>query len=63
MIDFSGPKPDIVRIGACYDVIKDHLKKFWDIDAPEDPGSAVLPSGHLKQLPPLKSLERLVAAY
>ncbi|KIW10570.1 hypothetical protein PV08_11534 [Exophiala spinifera] len=62
MIDFSGPKPEIVRIGVCYDVIKDHMKRFWNIDIPDDPGKAALPHGHLKNLPPLASLQRLVAA-
>ncbi len=63
MINFNGPKPEIVRIGVGYDVIKDHLKRFWDIDIPSDPGLSALPSGHLKTLPPLQSLERLVAAH
>ncbi|KAJ9610478.1 hypothetical protein H2200_005255 [Cladophialophora chaetospira] len=63
MIDFSGPKPEIVRIGVCYDVIKDHLKRFWNIEIPSDPGQSALPSGHLKTLPPLKSLEKLVAVH
>lgn len=62
MIDFSGPKPEIVRIGVCYDVIKDHMKRFWNIDIPNDPGKEALPHGHLKNLPPLASLERLVAS-
>ncbi|EXJ69245.1 uncharacterized protein A1O5_07281 [Cladophialophora psammophila CBS 110553] len=63
MIDFSGPKPEIVRIGVCYDVIKDHLKRFWDIEIPPDPGMSALPSGHLKTLPPLESLEKLVSVH
>lgn len=62
MINFGGSKPEIVRIGVCYDVIKDHLKRFWDIDVPSDPGVSALPSGHLKTLPPSAALERLVAA-
>jgi len=62
MINFSGPKLEIVRIGIGYDVIKDHLERFWGItDLPEDPGKELLPSGHLKVLEPLKSLEKLVA--
>ena len=63
MIDFSGPSLDVIRIGVGYDVIKDHLKRFWDIDTPDDPGKASLPSGHLKVLQPLASLDKLVAAY
>ena len=60
MIDFSGPKPEVVRVGLCYDVIKDRLKRFWDIDIPADPGMSGPPGGHLKTLPPLESLQRLV---
>ena len=63
MIDFSGPTPEVVRIGICYDVIRDHLQRFWGIKVPEDPGKASLPSGHLKNLPPLQSLEKLIATY
>ena len=61
MIEFSGPKPEIVRIGVCYDVIKDHSKRFWDIEAPSDPGALTLPSGHLKTLPPWEPLKKLVS--
>jgi hypothetical protein len=61
MLDFSGPKIEVVRIGACFDLIKDILKRFWQIEIPSDPGRESLPSGHLKMLIPLKSLEKLVA--
>lgn len=44
MIDFRGPS--LVRFGACYDTIRDVMKRFWDIDFPEDPGKDVLFSGH-----------------
>lgn len=60
MIDFTHDVPDVVRFGVGYDVIRDHLKRFWDLDLPEDPGKAALPSGHRKVLPPLESLERLI---
>lgn len=63
MINFSGPKIEIVRIGLGYDIIKDHLARFWGItDLPEDPGREALPHGHLKVLEPLESLKKLVAA-
>jgi hypothetical protein len=60
MLDFSGSTVDVVRIGACYETIKDALKRFWDIELPDDPGHAALPSGHLKNLKPLESLRRLI---
>ena len=48
IIDFSdGVK--IVRIGSCYELIADVLKRFFDIDVPVDPGHAVNASGHLQE--------------
>ena len=63
MIDFSKPTLEVTRIGVGYDVIRDHIQRFWGIELPSDPGLASLPSGHLKAPPPsLKTLEALVAA-
>ena len=44
MFDFKNMR--LLRFGACYDVIKDVLKRFYDIDLPEDPGKDALFSGH-----------------
>ena len=60
VIDFSGPKPEIVRIGACYEIIKDALWRHWKIETPEDPGLEANPFGHLKHQKPLASLEKLI---
>ena len=60
MLDFSGSEIRVVRIGACYDVTKDYLEQFFQITLPENPGRASLPSGHLKVLEPVDSLQRLV---
>lgn len=49
-----------MRIGACYDVIKDLVKRFWDIELPSDPGRASVPHGNLKTLPPSETLKKLV---
>jgi hypothetical protein len=62
LLDFSGPKVEVVRIGACYDVIKDVLKRRWDIELPTDPGMDSLKFGHLKTLAPLESLQKLISA-
>lgn len=62
VIDFSGPKPEIVRIGACYEVIKDALWRNFQIETPDDPGLEKNPFGHLKNQEPLESLEKLIAA-
>jgi len=62
LIDFSGPTLEVVRIGACYDTIKDLLNRHWGIELPNDPGVASLPAGHMKVPPPLQSLEKLVAS-
>lgn len=60
LIDFSGETLEVVRIGACYDTIKDLLSRMWGIELPNDPGMASLPMGHMKVPPPLQSLEKLV---
>jgi hypothetical protein len=62
VIDFSGPTPEIVRIGACYEIIKDAMWRRWKIATPEDPGLQSNPFGHLKTPPPLRSLEELIGS-
>ena len=49
-----------MRIGARYEVIRDVLKRFWNVELPDDPGREALPSGNLKQLPPSESLVKLL---
>ncbi len=44
MFDFKNMK--LLRYGACYDVVRDALKRWYDVDLPEDPGKEVLFSGH-----------------
>ncbi|KAF7197309.1 hypothetical protein HII31_01360 [Pseudocercospora fuligena] len=44
MIDFRGPS--LVRFGACYDTIRDVMKRFYGVEFPEDPGKDTLFSGH-----------------
>ena len=39
---------EVVRIGACYEVIADVLRRFFDHELPPDPGLQALPSGHLR---------------
>lgn len=39
----------VVRFGACYDVIRDVLRRFYGVELPEDPGREVLFSGHLSR--------------
>lgn len=46
MIDFG--RMDVVRIGACYEVIAAVLRRYFGIDLPPDPGLGALPSGHLR---------------
>lgn len=46
-IDFSTMQ--VIRFGACYDLISDILKRRFNVDLPKDPGRNVLPSGHLKE--------------
>jgi hypothetical protein len=60
MIDFSKDQLEVVRIGACYEVIRDVLKRFWKVELPDDPGREALPFGNIKQLPPSESLVKLI---
>ena len=46
-IDFTTMQ--VIRFGACYDLISDILKRRFGVDLPKDPGRDVLPSGHLKE--------------
>ena len=45
MINFESMQ--VVRIGCCYELIGDILKRYFDFECPPDPGSAELPHGHL----------------
>lgn len=47
MIDFS--TMEVVRMGACYELISDIFASQFGIDLPVDPGRDVLPSGHLRE--------------
>lgn len=47
MIDFS--TMEVVRIGACYELISDIFSTRFGIDLPVDPGWDALPSGHLRE--------------
>lgn len=39
----------VVRIGACYELISGVLKRWFDVELPADPGVDALPSGHLNE--------------
>jgi len=40
---------EVVRIGACYELISGVLKRWFDVALPADPGVDALPSGHLNE--------------
>jgi tRNA A37 threonylcarbamoyladenosine synthetase subunit TsaC/SUA5/YrdC len=48
MINFKNM--ELVRFGACYDVVQYTLKKWYGIQYPDDPGKEVLFSGHRQEL-------------
>jgi len=54
LINFS--TMEVIRIGACYELIAGVLKRWFDVDLPEDPGVDALPSGHLNEFA-LKNVE------
>lgn len=39
----------VVRMGACYELISGVLKRWFDVELPVDPGYDALPSGHLDE--------------
>ncbi len=47
MIDFR--TVELMRFGACYDVVQDIMKRFYGIDWPNDPGREANFSGHLRE--------------
>jgi len=54
LINFS--TMEVVRIGACYELIAGVLKRWFDVELPADPGVDALPSGHLNEFA-LKNVE------
>jgi len=46
MMDFT--TMEVVRIGACYELIQDVLRRHFAVELPPDPGVEALPSGHLR---------------
>jgi tRNA A37 threonylcarbamoyladenosine synthetase subunit TsaC/SUA5/YrdC len=43
------PQVEVIRIGSCYELISDVLKRHFQIELPADPGRDALPSGHLRE--------------
>jgi tRNA A37 threonylcarbamoyladenosine synthetase subunit TsaC/SUA5/YrdC len=56
---YSNPRPsstminfkdmELMRFGACYDVIQDVFRRFYGIEFPDDPGKDLIFSGHLRE--------------
>ena len=40
---------EVLRFGACYELIADILKRHFDWELPPDPGRDANPSGHLQE--------------
>ena len=49
---------EVQRFGVAYDLIRDCLKRHFDVDLPEDPGRQINPLGHTNEF----GLEDLNAA-
>jgi tRNA A37 threonylcarbamoyladenosine synthetase subunit TsaC/SUA5/YrdC len=49
ILKFTGDGVECLRIGSCYELIVDVLKRHFGVDLPEDPGRDVSPSGHLQE--------------
>jgi tRNA A37 threonylcarbamoyladenosine synthetase subunit TsaC/SUA5/YrdC len=49
ILRFGAGNVEVVRIGSCYELISDVLKRHFDVDLPADPGREVNASGHLEE--------------
>jgi tRNA A37 threonylcarbamoyladenosine synthetase subunit TsaC/SUA5/YrdC len=49
ILRFGEGKVEAVRIGSCYELICDVLKRHFDVDLPADPGRHANASGHLEE--------------
>jgi tRNA A37 threonylcarbamoyladenosine synthetase subunit TsaC/SUA5/YrdC len=47
LINFS--TMEVIRIGSCYELISDVLRRHFGVELPEDPGLETLPSGHINE--------------
>jgi tRNA A37 threonylcarbamoyladenosine synthetase subunit TsaC/SUA5/YrdC len=49
ILRFGNGNVETVRIGSCYELICDVLRRHFDVELPADPGRAVNASGHLEE--------------
>jgi tRNA A37 threonylcarbamoyladenosine synthetase subunit TsaC/SUA5/YrdC len=49
ILRFGNGDPECLRIGSCYELIADVLKRFFNVELPPDPGHEANPSGHLQE--------------
>ena len=49
ILRFGSGSVDVVRIGSCYELIADVLRRHFGVKLPADPGRAVNASGHLEE--------------
>lgn len=47
LIDFT--TMEVIRVGACYELIQDVLRRHYGVELPADPGLDKVPSGHLRE--------------
>ena len=43
------PELEVIRIGSCYELLADVLRRHFKVDLPADPGRDANPSGHLQE--------------
>lgn len=49
ILKFDQGEVECVRIGSCYELIADVLKRHFDVELPADPGREMNASGHLQE--------------
>lgn len=43
------PEVEVIRIGSCYELLADVLRRHFQVELPPDPGREANPSGHLQE--------------
>jgi tRNA A37 threonylcarbamoyladenosine synthetase subunit TsaC/SUA5/YrdC len=49
ILRFGHGQVECVRMGSCYELISDVLRRHFDVELPADPGRVANPSGHLQE--------------
>ncbi|KDR35316.1 hypothetical protein BG57_31635 [Caballeronia grimmiae] len=57
------PEVEVVRIGTCYELIVDAVRREYGIELPADRGRHILPSGYLKEFELAKNADSSISGH